>query len=389
MKQSKKIIITFGVIIIAVLGWWIFTPNEQTNSYLTTKVQKGELKWSVDAVGTVFAANLVEVGTRASGEIKELYVKVGDNVKKGDKIAKIDNEIQQNNLLQKESELSSLKAQLNSAKIAYNISITQYERENALHQKGASSKESLENAKNTKFQNDAKVKELEAKIAQSELSIRTAKQDLSYTDIVAPLDGTVVSVPVEIGQTLNAAQSAPTIVQVADLDSMEIKMEISEADINNIKLGADVEYSVLSNANKKFNGKISSLDPGLTTLSDGTYSKSSSNSNVAVYYYAKMLVDNKQRFLRIGMTTQNKITISDIKNALYLPTTAIKSDENGNFVLIKNEQNVEKKYIKTGINTGTNTQIIEGLNEGQIIVTSSMSNAQLQKMIDDKQIRIR
>ncbi len=389
MKKSKKIIITFGVIIIAVLGWWIFTPNEQTNSYLTTKVQKGELKWSVDAVGTVFAANLVEVGTRASGEIKELYVKVGDNVKKGDKIAKIDNEIQQNNLLQKESELSSLKAQLNSAKIAYNISITQYERENALNKKGASSKESLENAKNTKFQNDAKVKELEAKIAQSELAIRTAKQDLSYTDIVAPLDGTVVSVPVEIGQTLNAAQSAPTIVQIADLDSMEIKMEISEADINNIKLGADVEYSVLSNANKKFNGKISSLDPGLTTLSDGTYSKSSSNSNVAVYYYAKMLVDNKQRFLRIGMTTQNKITISDIKDALYLPTTAIKSDENGNFVLIKNEQNVEKKYIKTGINTSINTQIIEGLNEGQIIVTSSMSNAQLQKMIDDKKMIIR
>lgn len=387
--MKKIIIIALSVFVVVLLGWRIFTPSKQKDSYLTTKVQKGELRWSVDAVGTVFAANLVEVGTRASGQIKELYVKVGDNVKKGDKIAKIDDEIQQNNLLQKESELSSLKAQLNSAKIAYDIATTQYARESALNKKGASSKESLENSRNTKYQNDAKVKELEAKIAQSELSIRTAKQDLSYTDIIAPLDGTVVSVPVEIGQTLNAAQSAPTIVQVADLDSMEIKMEISEADINNIKIGADVEYSTLSNLNKKFNGKINSLDPGLSTLSDGTYSKSSSNSSSAVYYYAKMLVDNKQRLLRIGMTTQNKITVSNIKDALYLPTTAIKNDDKGNFVLVKNDENVEKKYIKTGINTGQNTQVIEGLNEGQIIVTSSMSNDDIQKMLDNEKMRMR
>ena len=389
MKKAKKPIIIILVAALIVLAWMFFSPAKQEDSYITTKVQKGELKWSVDAVGTVFAANLVEVGTRATGQIRELYVKVGDSVKKGDKIAKIDDEIQQNNLLQTRLELESLQAQLNSAKIAYDIAKTQYNRELALSKKGATSKENLENFRNTTYASSAKLKELEAKIAQTQLSIRTAKHDLSYTDTIAPMDGTVVSAPVEIAPTLNPAQRAPTIVQIADLDKMEIKMEVSEADINNIKIGADVEYSVLSNISKKFHGKISSLDPGLTSLSNGTYSKTSSDNSSAIYYYAKMLVDNTSRLLRIGMTTQNSITVSDLKDALFLPTTAIKSDENGVFVLVKTKDKVERKAIKIGINTGKNTQILEGVSEGEIVVASSLSKEELDNMLKDTKVRFR
>lgn len=127
--------------------------------------------------------------------------------------------------------------------------------------------------------------------------------------LTAPLDGTIVSVPVDEGQTVNANQTTPTIVQIADLDKMEIKIEISEGDITAVKPGMPITYTILSNPETEYKATLTSIDPRLHTLTDGSYkttsvdgssasSSSSSSSNNAVYYYGKALIDNKEGPLR-------------------------------------------------------------------------------------------
>lgn len=383
MKISKKLL-AIPIIVIAggAILWWSLRDETPKNEYITTVVKKGDIIQSVDAVGEVFSRNLVAVGAQVSGQIKELYVKVGDRVKAGDKIAQIDSIKQQNTLDQQLAALEILEAKLNSAKISVDIALKQYEREQNLAKQNATSQESLENAKDTYSLKLASLKEIEAQIKQTGIEIDTARTNLGYTDIRAPFDGVVVSVPVEVGQTINANQTTPTLVNIADLTKMEIRLQVSEGDVSNIKVGNKVEYSILSNNSKKYTAYISSIDPGLTTLSDGTYSTNSSSSSSAVYYYAKVNVDNSDEILRIGMTTENKIIIAENKDVLYLPTTAIKSDKKSKFVYIKNGDKVEQKSIKTGVTNGINTQIIEGLNEGEEVIYFYLNSTGVQNMMN-------
>jgi len=391
MKKSKILII---LLILGVGGYFIydnfFKVKDEKVEFITKKAKKGSFSKKVDATGEIFATELIDVGAQVSGQIKKLYVKLGDQVKKGDMIASIDSSTQQNSIDNKEAQLAIYKAQLESAKVALNIAKTQFERENALFAKNATSKQEFESAKNTFSANSAKIKELEAQIKQTNIELSTAKINLGYTKITAPRDGTVVSVQVEEGQTVNANQTTPTIVNIADLSHVKMKMQIAEGDITKIKVGTPVEYSILSEPTKKFQTTVSSIDPGLTTLSDGSYGSSSSSkssysssssSSSAVYYYAQSIVDNKDGILRIGMTTQNELLIANVKDAIIVPSIGIKKDENGTFVYVLKDGKPVKTAVKTGIKDNLDTQIISGINEGDEIITSQGSSSEIAKMI--------
>ncbi len=391
MKKSKILII---LLILGVGGYFVydkfFKVKDEKVEFITKKAKKGSFSKKVDATGEIFATELIDVGAQVSGQIKKLYVKLGDQVKKGDMIASIDSSTQQNNIDNKEAQLAIYKAQLESAKVALNISKTQFDRENALFAKNATSKQEFESAKNTYSANSAKIKELEAQIKQTNIELSTAKINLGYTKITAPRDGTVVSVQVEEGQTVNANQTTPTIVNIADLSHVKMKMQIAEGDITKIKVGTPVEYSILSEPTKKFQTTVSSIDPGLTTLSDGSYGSSSSSkssysssssSSSAVYYYAQSIVDNKDGILRIGMTTQNELLIANVEDAIIVPSIGIKKDENGTFVYVLKDGKAVKTAVKTGIKDNLDTQIISGVNEGDEIITSQGSSSEIAKMI--------
>ena len=391
MKKSKILII---LLILGVGGYFIydnfFKVKDEKVEFITKKAKKGSFSKKVDATGEIFATELIDVGAQVSGQIKKLYVKLGDQVKKGDMIASIDSSTQQNSIDNKEAQLAIYKAQLESAKVALNIAKTQFDRENALFSKNATSKQEFESAKNTYSANSAKIKELEAQIKQTNIELSTAKINLGYTKITAPRDGTVVSVQVEEGQTVNANQTTPTIVNIADLSHVKMKMQIAEGDITKIKVGTPVEYSILSEPTKKFQTTVSSIDPGLTTLSDGSYSSSSSSkssnsssssSSSAVYYYAQSIVDNKDGILRIGMTTQNELLIANVEGAIIVPSIGIKKDENGTFVYVLKDGKPVKTAVKTGIKDNLDTQIISGINEGDEIITSQGSSSEIAKMI--------
>ena len=391
MKKTKILII---LLILGVGGYFVydkfFNIKDEKVEFITKKAKKGSFSKKVDATGEIFATELIDVGAQVSGQIKKLYVKLGDQVKKGDMIASIDSSTQQNSIDNKEAQLAIYKAQLESAKVALNIAKTQFDRENALFSKNATSKQEFESAKNTYSANSAKIKELEAQIKQTNIELSTAKINLGYTKITAPRDGTVVSVQVEEGQTVNANQTTPTIVNIADLSHVKMKMQIAEGDITKIKVGTPVEYSILSEPTKKFQTTVSSIDPGLTTLSDGSYGSSSSSkssysssssSSSAVYYYAQSIVDNKDRILRIGMTTQNELLIANVEDAIIVPSIGIKKDENGTFVYVLKDGKPVKTTVKTGIKDNLDTQIISGVNEGDEIITSQGSSSEIAKMI--------
>ena len=391
MKKTKILII---LLILGVGGYFIydnfFKIKDEKVEFITKKAKKGSFSKKVDATGEIFATELIDVGAQVSGQIKKLYVKLGDQVKKGDMIASIDSSTQQNSIDNKEAQLAIYKAQLESAKVALNIAKTQFDRENALFSKNATSKQEFESAKNTYSANSAKIKELEAQIKQTNIELSTAKINLGYTKITAPRDGTVVSVQVEEGQTVNANQTTPTIVNIADLSHVKMKMQIAEGDITKIKVGTPVEYSILSEPMKKFQTTVSSIDPGLTTLSDGSYGSSSSSkssysssssSSSAVYYYSQSIVDNKDGILRIGMTTQNELLIANVEDAIIVPSIGIKKDENGTFVYVLKDGKPVKTAVKTGIKDNLDTQIISGINEGDEIITSQGSSSEIAKMI--------
>ena len=391
MKKTKILII---LLILGVGGYFIydnfFKVKDEKVEFITKKAKKGSFSKKVDATGEIFATELIDVGAQVSGQIKKLYVKLGDQVKKGDMIASIDSSTQQNSIDNKEAQLAIYKAQLESAKVALNIAKTQFDRENALFSKNATSKQEFESAKNTFSSNSAKIKELKAQIKQTNIELSTAKINLGYTKITAPRDGTVVSVQVEEGQTVNANQTTPTIVNIADLSHVKMKMQIAEGDITKIKVGTPVEYSILSEPTKKFQTTVSSIDPGLTTLSDGSYGSSSSSkssysssssSSSAVYYYAQSIVDNKDGILRIGMTTQNELLIANVEDAIIVPSIGIKKDENGTFVYVLKDGKPVKTAVKTGIKDNLDTQIISGINEGDEIITSQGSSSEIAKMI--------
>lgn len=370
MKKTLKFIVSIVLIFIAIYFLYgKFFKQEEAPKALTTRLEKGDIRGTVTAAGEVYARDLVDVGAQVSGQIKKLYVKVGDKVKKGDMIAQIDSVTQENEIAQQKAQLLIHEANLASAKIAAENAKTQYNRELELYKRNAASKEAVENAKNSAALKEAEQKQIEAQIEQTKLQLSTAETNFGYTKITAPISGTIVSMPVEEGKTVNSNQTTPTIVKIADLSKMEIKMQIAEGDISKVKVGMDVEYSILSDLDNIKKAKIYKIDPGLTTLSDGTYDKtssgssSSSSSDSAIYFYAKMLVDNENDFLKIGMTTENNIIVSEANNTSYLPTSVIKRDAKGDYVTVLNGKEPEQRYVKTGVSDDLNTEILSGLDE--------------------------
>ncbi|MBX1024772.1 efflux RND transporter periplasmic adaptor subunit [Campylobacter jejuni] len=376
--MKKKVIL---IVLIAILGsvgaYFIFFNNDEKISYLTQKIQKKDISQTIEAVGKVYAKDQVDVGAQVSGQIIKLYVDVGTHVKQGDLIAQIDKDKQQNDLDITKAQLESAKANLESKKVALEIASKQYQREQKLYAAKASSLENLETQKNNYYTLKANVAELNAQVVQLEITLKNAQKDLGYTTITAPMDGVVINVAVDEGQTVNANQNTPTIVRIANLDEMEVRMEIAEADVSKIKVGTELDFSLLNDPQKTYHAKIASIDPADTEVSDSSTSSSSSN---AIYYYAKFYVPNKDDFLRIGMSIQNEIVVASAKAVLAVPTYAIKSDPKGYYVEILENQKAVKKYVKLGIKDSINTQILEGVNENEELIVSSSADGLAPKM---------
>lgn len=381
LHLSKKNVFLFALVALAALFGCKAWFKDEPVSYITEPVIRKNIEKTVNATGEVKAIELVTVGAQTSGKIEYLPVKVGQRIQKGDLIAQIDSTTQENDVNSTKAKLTSLKAQLNAAEISAKIAEKQFIREQRLLKKNAASQEDFENAKDAFEAAKAKVTELKASIAETALALNTAETNLGYTKITAPLDGVVVSVPVKTGQTVNAAMNTPTIVQIADLSQMEILIEISEGDIGKVQTGAKVTYTVLSAPETVYETTLKSIDPGLTLLTNGEYTEVV-GSDEAIYYYGRLVVDNPDGALRIGMTTQNVIYVAQADNVLTVPVLAVKKDGAQSYVNVLTPTGIQRHAVITGLSDGVDIEIKSGVSNHDTVVIAQMSESEVTKKKD-------
>ncbi|MBH2002785.1 MAG: MacA family efflux pump subunit [Moraxellaceae bacterium] len=322
---SKIIMIAIGVAIIAAVAWFFFKPKDQAPQYISAEVSKGDIENSVLATGVLEATKMVSVGAQVSGQVKKMYVQLGDQVKQGQLIAQIDSIRQENELKTAKANIQNQQAQLavqqaNLAKVE-----AEYKRQQAMFSQDATSRAELETALANFKTAQAQIAAINAQIEQSHLTLATAQENLGYTRIVAPMDGTVVAIVTEEGQTVNANQTAPTIVKLAKLDTMTIKAQISEADVMKVEKGQTVYFTTLGNSDKKHYAQLRQVEPAPNSINTETTNTSSSSSSTAVYYNALFDVPNEDGKLRIDMTAQVYIVLAEAKNVLTIPAAAIQS----------------------------------------------------------------
>lgn len=330
IKPIKIAIITVCIVIVAAVAWAIFKPTDQQPAYITAEVTRGDIENSVLATGGLQATKIVSVGAQVSGQVKKMYVQLGEQVKQGQLIAQIDSIPQQNDLKKAEANIKNQQAQLmvkkaNLAKVA-----AEYNRQKNMFAQDATSRAEYESALAAFKTAEADIAAMNALIDQSYLSMATTKENLGYTSIVAPMNGTVVAIVTEEGQTVNANQSAPTIVKLAQLDTMTIKAQISEADVMKVHEGQKVYFTTLGDSEKKRYATLRQVEPAPESIKTETGNTSTSaSSNAAIYYNALFDVPNEDGKLRINMTAQVYIILAEAKNVLMVPSASLQKTNRG------------------------------------------------------------
>lgn len=453
-KMSKKSAIKWGVIALVIvalgaLAYKTFKPKDTTPNYLTATAEIGDIENNVMASGKVKALNTVDVGAQVSGEVTRLFVDVGDEVKKGDLIAQIDQVTQKNNLSNEQASLEQSEAALQSARaellsrqaglksaqadlasrqaelkqaqadfsrlqgllaidaISQQDYDTQATKVATAQAAVANARAAIDTAKAAIATTEANINSQQAALRKSQTNVSTAQEDLSYTTIRAPMSGTVVSVTTEQGTTVNANQTAPTIVTLADLSTVRINAQISEADVINVKAGLPVYFNIIGNPDQKYDATLKAIEPAPEKISD------TSSTDAAIYYVGYIEVPNTERRFRIDMTAQVYIVIDQAKDALLIPSAALqpasksrksrnakkgtatddtaatadknsRSDSNSRsdngsgattamVRVLKADGEVVEQTVKVGINNRVNAQILSGLKEGDEVILSEES----------------
>ena len=318
---------------------------------------KGDMAVHLTGLGTVTALNSVTVKSRVDGQLVRIAFTEGQMVREGDLLAEIDPRPFQVQLMQAEGQYAKNQA-------AFQNATADLRRLQGLVQQGIISRQQLDTQSSA-------VAQFEAALKSDQAQVESAKLNLGYTRITAPMDGTVVAIPVEEGQTVNANQTTPTIVQVADLSTMLNKMQIAEGDVNKVKAGMKLTFTTLSQPDNVREATLESIDPGLTTMSQGSYTTSTDTTDSAIYYYARSLVPNEDNVLHIGMTTENTITINQAEKVLAVPKLAVKQRGGKQYVRVLGENNQpQEKEITTGLSDNMNTEVKSGLGEGENVIIS-------------------
>ncbi|HEY5716307.1 MAG TPA: efflux RND transporter periplasmic adaptor subunit [Psychromonas sp.] len=375
MTRNKLLISAIAIALLAGGGFYFRNKGEPAPSYATEEVARGDIENSVLANGMLQASKLVSVGSQVSGQIIKLPVTLGQQVKQGDLIAQIDSLTQQNSLQVAEASLSSIKAEYRAKQAKIRQAQQAFNRQKAMLADNASSKADYETAQADLAVYQAELEQLKAQQEQQQLSVASAQLDLAYTTIKAPMDGVIVYSAVEVGQTVNANQTTPTLVELADLHKMMVKAQISEADVINVKPGQAVYFTILGQPEHRYHAVLRAIEPG-PTLMDGDDSDMTSSDADAIYYNGLFDVDNPDRILRIGMTAQVSIVLNQAKDVLLVPAQVLQKNpgQSPSYqvpVLVNGE--IEYRAVSVGISNKISAEITQGLQQGEQVVLGAPS----------------
>ena len=365
----KRIVIVAILIALAGALWWWTSRSEAVAPPLLAQARIGTVTQTVLASGMLEARELVSVGARASGQIQTLAVKLGDNVKAGDLIAQIESQNQQNTVLQAEAALAQINAQISAKQAALVRDELILDRQQALGKSNISARGTVESAQADVAVGKADIEALKAQKASAEVSMANARTELERTRITAPMDGTVVAVVVKQGQTVNAAQSAPTIVKIADLSTMLVKVEISEADVMAVHPGQTASFTTLGAPDEVFEARVAEIEPAPTEIADSD----TISSDKAVYYNGLLQVANPGGRLRIGMNAEVSIQLAQASNVVTVPAAAVRTEAEGSYVETWDAatQARTRHPVTVGLNDKVTAEITAGLAEGNSVIVGA------------------
>ena len=429
LKAHPWRLLLIGLLLIG-LAWMadsIWFSKPASAPLITAIVERGDIEDSVLATGAIQAAQLVNVGSQVTGQVKKLHVKIGDTVKQGQLVADIDDTTQRNALREAQEQVAAYRAQRAAKQSSLVLAQQNFERQKYMHERDASSRADYQSARQALDAARAEIKALDAQIAQYSVQIETAKANMGYTRITAPSDGVVVSIVTKEGQTVSASQSAPTIIKLANLNTMRIEAQISEADVPNVKAGMPAYFTILGDPNTKHDAVLDSVEPGPINMSSYDGTNTDSSSSTAVYYNGILNVPNPDQRLRIQMTAQVTIVLKQAKNVLMIPSGALSavldnahsasapgapgpvavpatpntaaafapasapvqaasgatsratSDQAGKLYTVRvakgepGKQTVEERQVHIGLNNRVHAEVLEGLQEGEQVVVGDAS----------------
>ncbi|MEG0279590.1 MAG: macrolide transporter subunit MacA [Morganella sp. (in: enterobacteria)] len=357
---SKKRIMTAGFLILVIAGgFWFFTREDAPVRYMTTQVQRGTLEKKVMATGKLDALQKVDVGAQVNGQLQTLNVKEGDVVKKGELLAVIDPVKAQNVVIEAEQTVNENRARLKQAQAEYAFAKATYERRLALSKTQVISKQDVDEARRNMDVQLAAIDTGKAQVARNQATLDSARNDLQYTNIRAPMDGVVTELKTLQGQTVIAMQQAPTILSLADLDTMLVNAEVSEADVVYLKTGQKATFSVLGAPDKSFSGTITDILPKPQKIND------------AIFYYARFEVPNPQHILKLDMTAQVTIALENRENVLKIPLAALGKDisptEYEVEVLVDGQP--QTRQVTLGTRNDVEAEVTKGLTEQDQVIT--------------------
>lgn len=368
--------LALGLTVIAALAWFLWlAPQNGSDDYLTAEVQRSDIEDSVTALGTLGPLEYVDVGTQVSGQLMRLHVELGDRVEQGQLLAEIDPTLYLARVEASTAQLENLRAQLADRQAQYTLARLQSERQESLIALDATSREAVESAQATLRSAQAQIAAIKAQIRQTESTLRGDQADLDYTRIHAPMAGTVVQQLANQGQTLNANQTAPVVVQVADLSTMTVRTQVSEADISRLDVGMPAYFSTLGQPERRWEGTLRQILPTPEVI------------NNVVLFNALFDVDNSDGELLPQMSAQVFFVREAAENALTIPIAALGQPlaastaptDNGAKahvgtryrVRVLNERGeAEPREVLIGTRNRVQAQVLEGLSEGELVITS-------------------
>jgi macrolide-specific efflux system membrane fusion protein len=346
------------------LAWHWLGATAAPPAFTTATVRVGSIEDSVSALGNIQPRDYVDVGTQVSGQLKLIHVKIGDRVKAQDLLAEIDPTVYRARVDVNRAQLDNLRAQLDERQARLKLARQVLQRQQNLRRANATSEEALEQAQAEVAAGTAQIAALGAQIGQTESQLRADNANLGYTRIHAPMAGTIVSITARKGQTLNANQSAPIILRVADLAVMTVKTQVSEADIGRLRLGQSVYFSTLGDPDRRYTGTLQQILPTPEVV------------NNVVLYDALFDVPNPEGTLMTQMTAQVFFVVARADNVLTVPASALRAggqqgqgDGGTSVLVVAPDGAVEKRQVEIGVATRTEVEIRSGLKEGETVVT--------------------
>jgi macrolide-specific efflux system membrane fusion protein len=344
-------------VVAAALGYrWAFAAPKVV--YTTAPVQRGDIESTVVAAGIVQPVKYVDVGAQTSGMLKSLKVQRGDHVEKGQLLAEIDPALADTALTSSNAALSSMTSQRAVKQAALVLAKAQMVRSDALFAAGVISASERDVTRAANDAASADVASLSAQMRQAGAAVATGKTNVGYTKITAPMAGEVVSITLLEGQTLNANQSAPNILRIADISTVTVWSQVSEADIVDVKPGQLVYFTVLGST-RRWSGTVRQVLPTPELI------------NNVVFYDVLFDIPNPGGELKIQMTAQVFIVLAQAKGVLLVPAAAIGNASEGSTIkvqVLKPDGTVETRTVKIGIKSELAAEVTSGLNEKEQVV---------------------